>query len=104
MKIFYFEQHPQKNYLWRLTPTAFLKFSRLIEECGFCSAEYYTKELSNQMYRHIKAAEVSEALQEQISHAQSNVVNMNNAALGCMFRAVLSNDLENFLQIKNRFI
>jgi len=104
MKIFYFEQHPQKNYLWRLTPAAYQKFSRLIDECGFCSAEYYTKELSNQMYCHIKEAEASKALRQQNLQTQSNVINMNDVALRYMFSSILINDHKIFLQIKKRFI
>jgi len=104
MKIFYFEQHPQKNYLWRLTPTAYQKYSRLVNECGFCSAEYYTKELSNLMYHHIKDEEAKQALQRQNSQIQPNVINMSDVALSHMFSSLLINEYKKFHRIKNRFI
>jgi len=104
MKVFYFELHPKKNYLWRLTPAAQNSFATLIENFGFCSKEYYTKELSIQMYEHIKENEAQTLLNELKSSETSTVVNINQAVLDQMFLSLLTKDTALFLRAKNRLI
>jgi len=104
MKIFYFEQHPQKNYLWRLTSSASQRYADIVENTGFCREEYYTKELSDQMYKDIEELNISQVLQAQQIQENKNVIDLHSTRLKQMYFALLAQDHSKFLRTKNLFI
>ena len=104
MKALFFTRHPDKKYLWRLTKSAQKRFGRMVEHNDFCKQAYYTKELSDLMYKHIKEADTAEHFARNPHSNTGNVIDMQSTLLRKMCTSLQSEDYENYLRIKNLFI
>lgn len=103
MKSQYFEKHPFKNYLWRLNGLARKKYGDLLNCQGFCAHEYYTKELSDLMLKHIEDAEKTQAT-NVYDFSQNKIVYLDSYAIQRMIRARNAGRLAEYEKIKRHFL
>jgi len=103
MKSQYFEKHPFKTYLWRLNQEAREKFGDLLNYQGFCADEYYTKELSDLMFKYIEEAE-NVNLANQYDYRNDKVVYLDSYVVQRMIRARNAGKLVEYEKIKRHFL
>jgi hypothetical protein len=104
MLALYFDRHPENDKLFCLSGYGLEKFGVQCRQLGIVPDTYYSREQAEEFVELLWQTDMQNALAELSQENENKIVNVEEAAIRAMFKALITGDVASFEKLKKRIV
>jgi hypothetical protein len=104
MLALYFDRHPEEDELFCISGYGLERLDLQCRELGIIPDTYYTREQAEEFVELLRQTDIQNALVELSQENENKIVNVEEAAIRAMFKALIVGDVASFEKLKKRIV